>query len=458
MSPQNRIFYQETANRIENALKYCDDTQAVVIGEQNLEETGAFFKKLFGDASAVVVADKTTFEVAGKRVDEALRGVGVDVEAPFIFDEPHMHAEMRLVDILRERLGATNATPVAVGSGTINDLCKLTSSQVGRAYMVVGTAASMDGYTSFGASIEHNECKQTFSCPAPRGVLVDMDVVCAAPGKMNAAGFADLIAKIPAGADWILADLLGTEPIDQTAWDLVQGSLRDWVADPDGVANGDRKATAFLVEGLIMSGLAMQKAKTSRTASGAEHQFSHLWDNQHHTYNGEAPSHGFKVGVGTVSTSALYERILSTWSVATFDDAIASVSKNFRSWDTIEKELQDHFGTSGLYETVKRECRKKYVEPDELERRLKLFRDNWNELKSKLQAQLMPAKEIQETIRRAKAPSTPEEIGIERERLHKSYRLAQQLRYRYNVLDWTSDLGQWSAAVDALFLPGGFWG
>ncbi len=450
-------YYEETAARLEKALQYCDDTKAVVVGDKTLDAVGDFFKKLFDVGKAVVVADKTTFEIAGKRVADALAAAGIEVETPYVYDVPHMHAEMSLVDMLKPRLAQTDAIPVAVGSGTVNDLCKYTSSLVNRPYMVCGTAASMDGYTSFGASIEYNECKQTFSCPAPRGVLVDMDVVCAAPLKMNAAGFADLIAKIPAGADWIIADLLGTEPIDHVAWRLVQDSLRDWVADPEGIARGDRKALAFLTEGLIMSGLAMQKAKTSRTASGAEHQFSHLWDNQRHTYNGEAPSHGFKVGVGTVATSALYERILGTWTEATFDAAIANADVNFRSWETIEKELEDHFGTTGLYETVKRECRKKYVEPDELKRRLALFRDAWPELKKKLADQLMPAAEIQSVIHKATAPSTPEEIGITRERLQYSYRLAQQLRYRYNVLDWTHDLGQWSAMVDALFLPGGFW-
>lgn len=457
MTTGTNDFYRETAIRLDNALKYCDDTKAVVVGEQTFDAVGDFFKRLFPASRAIVVADVTTWELAGKRVDQNLKAAGIEVEDPYIYDEPHMHAEMRLVDMLKPRLAATDAIAVAVGSGTVNDLCKYTSSLVERPYMVCGTAASMDGYTSFGASIEYNECKQTFSCPAPRGVIVDMDVVCKAPLKMNAAGFADLIAKIPAAADWIIADLLGTEPIDSIAWGLVQDSLRDWVADPQGVAAGDRKALAFLTEGLIMSGLAMQKAKTSRTASGAEHQFSHLWDNQHHTYQGEAPSHGFKVGVGTVSTSALYERVLATWNEATFDAAIANAQTNFRSWATIEKELEEHFGTTGLYETVKRECLKKYVEPDELVRRLKLFRDAWPELKAKLARQLMPAAQIQQVIHLAGAHSTPEEIGIERERLHKSYRLAQQLRYRYNVLDWTHDLGQWNAMVDGLFQPGGFW-
>lgn len=454
----NTVFYQETAARIDKALQYCDDTKAVVLGEQTLGQVGSFFSDLFPGKRAIVVADATTFELAGKRALQELQAAGISTDKPYIYNEPDMHAEMRLVDVLKPILANTDAIAVAVGSGTVNDLCKYTSSLFERPYMVVGTAASMDGYASFGASIEYNECKQTFSCPAPRGILIDMDVVCKAPVKMNAAGFADLIAKIPAGADWILADLIGTEPIDHIAWSLVQDSLRDWVSDPLGVANCDRKALTFLTEGLIMSGLAMQKAKTSRTASGAEHQFSHLWDNQHHKFNGEAPSHGFKVGVGTVATSALYEKILGSWSEATFDAAIAAIPKNFRKWETIEAELTQNFGNSGLYETVKRECRKKYVEPDELKRRLLLFRDSWQDLKARLAKQLMPPLEIQKIIRLSTAPSTPEEIGIERARLQKSYSLAQQLRYRYNCLDWVRDMGLWEETVTPLFQPGGFWG
>ncbi len=451
-------FYQETAARVNKALQYCDDTKAVLVGEQTLGQAGTFFKQLFPGKRAIVVADVTTYALAGKRVNDELIAADVETETPYIYDEPGMHAEMRLVDMLKPRLAEVDAIAVAVGSGTVNDLCKYGSSLVERPYMVVGTAASMDGYASFGASIEYNECKQTFSCPAPKGILIDMDVVCQAPVKMNAAGYADLIAKIPAGADWILADLIGTEPIDTIAWSLVQDSLRDWVSNPSGVANGDRKALTFLMEGLVMSGLAMQKAKTSRTASGAEHQFSHLWDNQHHKFNGEAPSHGFKVGVGTVSTSALYERILANWTEATFDAAIAAIPQNFRTWETIEKELEQNFGNSGLYETVKRECLKKFVEPAELQRRLTLFRDSWQDLKARLAKQLMPAAEIQKLIADAKAPSTPEEIGIERARLQKSYALAQQLRYRYNCLDWTRDMGLWEETVTPLFQPGGFWG
>ena len=74
-------------------------------------------------------------------------------------------------------LAASQAIPVAVGSGTINDLTKLAAHRLGRPYMVVATAASMDGYTAYGASITHRGSKQTFDCPAPLAVLADLDVI-----------------------------------------------------------------------------------------------------------------------------------------------------------------------------------------------------------------------------------------------------------------------------------------
>ena len=88
--------------------------------------------------------------------------------------------------------------------------------------MCVATAASMDGYTAFGASITAEGAKQTFSCPAPLAVLADTNIIRKAPGIMTASGYADLFAKVTAGADWILADWMGVEKIDETAWSIVQ--------------------------------------------------------------------------------------------------------------------------------------------------------------------------------------------------------------------------------------------
>src|SRR5205085_1285877 len=156
-----------------------------------------------------------------------------------------------------------NAIPIAVGSGTINDLTKLAAHRTGRpGFMCVATAASMDGYTAYGASITHEGSKQTFDCPAPAAVVADLKVITAAPAEMNAWGYADLIAKVTAGADWIVADFLQVEPINPLPWNIVQGRLREAVADPAGVHSCNPVALAGLVEGLMLGGFAMQAMRS----------------------------------------------------------------------------------------------------------------------------------------------------------------------------------------------------
>ncbi|MBQ4195422.1 MAG: hypothetical protein II622_04855, partial [Thermoguttaceae bacterium] len=78
----NTVFYQETAARVDKALKYCDDTKAVVLGEQTLGQVGSFFNNLFPGKRAIVVADATTFELAGKRTLQELQAAGISTDEP----------------------------------------------------------------------------------------------------------------------------------------------------------------------------------------------------------------------------------------------------------------------------------------------------------------------------------------------------------------------------------------
>ena len=115
---------------------------------------------------------------------------------------------------MQDALASSQAIPVAVGSGTINDLTKLAAHRLNRPYMVVATAASMDGYTAYGASITHLGPSRRSTAPPLAPSLADLDVIARARQGMNASGYADLLAKGVAGADWILADAAGEEPID----------------------------------------------------------------------------------------------------------------------------------------------------------------------------------------------------------------------------------------------------
>lgn len=415
------------------ALASARETRALLVGPGVLRDTPRVFRAHFPGARAVLVADPTTFRVAGEAVAAAFTAAGIAALPPFVFADPGLYAEIKYVEQLEAALRAHDAIAVAVGSGTINDLVKLATHRTGRpSYLCVATAASMDGYTAFGASITFQGAKQTFNCPAPRAVVADIDVIRHAPPGMTASGYADLSAKLTAGADWILADALGAEPVDPRAWAIVQGGLRDALADPAGARAGTAAAVTPLVEALMLGGFAMQWSKTSRPASGAEHQFSHLWDMEHHVHDGVAPSHGFKVGVATLAVTRLYEQLLA------HDFAALDVDACVAAWpaaDALEAGLRQQFAGTDFVETAVTETRAKHVPPAELRAQLLRLRTIWPDLRARLRAQLLPSAELERRLALVGAPTAPEQIGITRERLRASFRRAYHIRRRFTVLD-----------------------
>jgi glycerol-1-phosphate dehydrogenase [NAD(P)+] len=435
---------------LDTALAAASDTKHLAIGHDNAADAARIFKDLFPGKKALVVADTRTWRVCGEKVQAALTASGIETDTPFIFDDPAIYAEYKFVDQLEDALKQTDAIPVAVGSGTINDLTKLASHHCGRRYISVATAASMDGYTAYGASITYQGSKQTFSCPAPLAVIADLDIIAAAPKGMNASGYADLLAKLTAGADWIVADALGIEPIDGPSWQMVQANLRDWLSDPAGVANGDPVPLENLVAGLMMGGFAMQHLQNSRPASGADHQFSHLWDMEHHKHEGKSVSHGFKVGIGTLSSAGMYEYLYTQdFENLDVDAAVAA----WPTWDALAAEIDELFTIEEIRQKSLEEEKAKYPTADELRRELTALKACWPELRRKLQAHLPSRAELAEKLSTVGAPSTPEEIGISQDRLRTSYRQALHIRRRYTVLDVADRTGKFESAMESIFQP-----
>ena len=443
--------------RIDTALQEATDTRDVVIQAGALASVPDVFRKNFGDSTAVVVADDNTFGVAGREVQRRLEEAGFTTIEPYVFPaEPPLYAEYSNIEKLGDSLREHDALPVAVGSGTLNDIVKRSAHECERPYMCVGTAASMDGYTAFGASIEKDGLKQTLSCPAPRAVVADLEVLERAPENMTASGYADLLGKVTSGADWLIADALGVEEIDPTGWSLVQDHLRGWTDSPAELRAGDQQATEHLIEGLIMSGLGMQSYESSRTASGAEHQFSHLWEMEGLGRDADPPlSHGFKVGVGSVAIAALYELVLER------DLGDLDVENLRDSWPTreeLEESVRARHTSPDLEEGAVEQTLAKYISADELAERLERLRDVWPGLREKVREQLMPAERIKEMLQDAGCPTSPVEIGLGWDDFEASYSRAQTIRKRYTVLDLATEVGILDECVDELFAPEGFWG
>jgi len=453
LSDRIRAGSDEDERLVEQALKSARDTRSLHVGSGIRHRANELFQREFGRAPAVIIADPRTYAAAGADVLAAFQQQGLECAEPIILDDPKLYAEYSYVEaILQALANREDCVPVAVGSGTINDLVKLVAHRIGQRYIAVATAASMDGYTAFGASITRDGLKQTFDCPAPVTVVADLDVIAKAPEGLNASGYADLAAKVAAGADWLVSDALGIEAIDEPAWEMVQGRLRWWLADPVGVRSGDIESTRRLTTGLMMGGFAMQRTKTSRPASGAEHQFSHLWDMQHHTFEGRPPSHGFKVGIGTLASVALYEQLLAE-PIDQLD-----VDECCARWPDREAalaEAQRAFDTAELTECAIRETGAKHVDAAELRSQLLRLREVWPELKERLRDHLVPFAQLKQMLQDAGCPNEPEQIGITRERLMRSYWQASFIRRRFTVLDFARRTGLFECCLERLFAEGG---
>ena len=442
-------------NKIESALRRTTDTRALAFGVGTLPRAAELFVELFPGRRALVVADLNTWRVAGEEVYRILGEAGIGQDAPCVFADPGLYAEWGYVERLDALLAGTDAVPVAVGSGGINDLAKLASHHNGRRYLVVGTAASMDGYTAYGASITRDGNKQTFDCPAPLGMVFDPAIAAAAPAALSASGYADLIAKIPAGADWMLADAVGAEAMDDFAFSLVQDGLPEALCDPTGVHAGDVGKVGRLAEGLLLSGFAMQAAQSSRPASGAEHQFSHLWDMEHLRFGGASVSHGFKVGIGTLASTAFLEMLLEA-PVERLD--VAGCVAAWKSWEETERDIRAVFaGDPELVARGLKETYGKYVDRQGLYEQLTRLRQAWPELRERIRRQIIPFGEVHRRLRLVGAPCEPEQIGVSRARFREAFARIPYMRSRYSVIDTVFRCGWMEEWLDRLFGPGCIW-
>lgn len=445
-------------SRLERALQSADETRAIELGRGVVHRTGAMFASLFPGQPVLVVADENTDARAGEQVVASLRAAGVAVAAePLVFaGTPTLYAGYGNVEIVRDRLADLPvAVPCSIASGTLNDITKLAAGELGRPYMNVCTAASVDGYSSFGASIAIDGFKITRSCPAPAGLIADLDIIEQAPQRLTSTGYGDLSEKIPAGADWILADELGIEPIDPAAWALVQEGAWEALRQPDRIGRSEPGAIAALMESLLMSGLAMQATKSSRPASGAGHQFSHTWEMEGHGLDREPPlSHGFKVGIGSIASCALWEAALALdLDRVDVDRAVARAP----SPELIEARVRSALPAAFADEAVAA-SQSKQLRGQALRERLAEIVRRWPAIGERVRPQLVSAARMTDMLRAAGAPHHPALIGIDMARLRATHHTARMIRTRYTVLDLLADLDVLDDVIAGLFAPEGFWG
>ena len=246
-----------------------------------------------------VVSDDTTHQVLGRRVESALSALTPIV--PIVLDA-QPHADAATVEIVRRASAGADAL-IAVGSGTINDLCKYAAAHDGKPYAVFATAPSMNGYASMNAAITADGHKQTLPAKPPVGVFMDLAILSAAPPRMIRAGLGDSLCRATAQADWLLSRHLVGTPYRVAPFALLADDEPAWMNEPEALLRGDPEAMSALARTLVLSGLGMTICGGSYPASQGEHLISHYVD-MFAPPSRAAHFHGEQVGVATADDGA----------------------------------------------------------------------------------------------------------------------------------------------------------
>lgn len=256
----------------------------------------------------LIVADENTFSAAG---DKTLLALGhKNVESIIFSGKEILVPNETAIDSVSRKLNSTEII-VGIGSGVIQDLCKYVSFSNNIPYVIVATAPSMDGYASNGAAMITDGMKVTYAAGLPKAIIGDVDILKNAPLEMIKAGYGDVIGKFSALNDWKLSHLINGEYFCEYIYNLTYEQIQTTLHLADGILKRDEKSITALMEALVVIGILMSFAGSSRPASGSEHHLSHFFEITG-IINGESYfPHGIDVAYSTVITSEIREKLLS---------------------------------------------------------------------------------------------------------------------------------------------------
>ncbi len=256
----------------------------------------------------LIVADENTFAAAGDITLNAIKNK--NIHKTVFSGKKILVPNENAINTVTENLDNAEII-VGIGSGVIQDLCKYVSFFNNIPYVIVATAPSMDGYASNGAAMITDGMKVTYSAGLPKAIIGDIDVLCNAPIDMIKAGYGDIIGKFSALNDWKLSHLINGEYFCDYIYNLTYEQIKATINLADGILKREENSIKTLMEALVVIGILMSFAGSSRPASGSEHHLSHFFEITGIINSEEYFPHGIDVAYSTVITSEIREKLLS---------------------------------------------------------------------------------------------------------------------------------------------------
>jgi glycerol-1-phosphate dehydrogenase [NAD(P)+] len=406
----------------------------IVVSSGAAAQVPALIEKHTGK-KAFLLSDLNTYEAAGKGVEKHLDDAGISYTS-FVFQNPDLEPDDRAVGQAALYFDTGCDIILGMGSGTINDIGKMLAKVTGCKYIVVCTAPSMDGYASAMSSMIRDGIKVSLPSVCPCAVAADLDIISKAPVRLLQAGLGDMLAKYISLCEWRISNVITGEFYCEEIASMVRSSLRNCISASAGLKNRDPEAVKVFIEGLILAGLAMSFAESSRPASGIEHYFSHLWEMRALQFHTPVHLHGIQCGVATVLALHIYEFIKT---IRPCRQKALNYVRDFSigSWNRFIVSFLGS-GASPLMELEKTEG--KYDKQKHRER-LEVILSKWDEVLKVITEELPSYKDVERMLTEAGAPVNVRELGHSGDCVRDAFMITKDIRDKYIASRLLWDLG-----------------
>ena len=385
--------------------------QDVQIGSGLVKEVGEILKKNGFPKDILLVADQNTF-AAAKGIEESLKDFSVEYK---IYDEIRV-ARMEHVEELESIICGRDIGVLSVGTGSVNDPCRLAAARQNKKLCIFGTAPSMDGFASYGSPIVANGFKASYPAKSPEVIIGETKILASAPAYLKSAGFGDMVAKYIGLADWKISSLLTDEVYCKKVAKLTRDAVDKLMSMAERVTENDEETAGEIFKALLMTGIGMSFMQNSRPASGSEHIISHLLECVE-LRDGIIPNyHGEDVGVCTLLMLKYYNELAEKETI--------KAKKENTDWSDIYSfygENADDVKKLNEPKTVTDE-----VDPKDLQ-------NKWQEIRDIIHG-IPSYDEVYLAMKKAGCKLTVEDIGKSRELVDNCIKYSPYMRYRLTLL------------------------
>ena len=437
-----QVRYDEDSRLVLSGIS-CDcggehllPTQDIYVGTDLLARLPAYIQKRQLGSNCVLVADDNTWPLAGQQLTAILQAAGITVLTCVLRRQGELEPDERACGEVLLTLQPETDFLVSVGSGSITDTTRLVAVRTGKPFVCVGTAPSMDGYTSVVAPLLLRGVKIHRAAVCPEIIVCDLDLLRTAPMAMVVSGVGDVLGKYIARTDWQIGQIINGERYCTVCGDMVIDAVNRLLEHIPAIRQRSEQGIRVLIEALLLAGVTIMVIGHTRAVASIEHNIVHYWDMMKLMEGQKQPTHGTAVGIATLQVWPLYQRFAREDLSQLNLEAIRArrMERTQREW-----WLLNAYQEEAAREII-RENPEDFLTWTEQARRIGQAQAKHLELKAVIDA-MPPFEQVRQAFLELGAPLQPADLDIDTRLLNRSMHAAKDYRSRYSLFKLLDECG-----------------